>query len=118
MIASAQSVETAALCRAQTDRLNADLLDSEALARHLAARGFGEILGEIEHAVDDLRRLISGALRRVVEEDPMAIAVVADVPSVSALVERTVRSGVPPTPQQFSMAIRNIPIHSTAQLMK
>jgi DNA primase len=31
-------------------RLNADLLDSEALARHLAARGFGEILGEIDKA--------------------------------------------------------------------
>jgi DNA primase len=31
-------------------RLNADLLDSDALARHLAARGFGEILGEIDKA--------------------------------------------------------------------
>jgi DNA primase len=31
-------------------RLNADLLDSEALARHLAARGFGELLGEIDKA--------------------------------------------------------------------
>jgi hypothetical protein len=52
-----------------------------------------EILGEIEHAIDDLRRLISGALRRVVEEDPMAIAV---------------RSGVPPTPQQFAMSIKEL----------
>jgi hypothetical protein len=67
-----------------------------------------EILGEIEHAIDDLRRLISGALRRVVEEDPMAIAVVADVPPLSALVERTVRSGVPPTPQQFAMSIKEL----------
>jgi eukaryotic-like serine/threonine-protein kinase len=67
-----------------------------------------EVLGEIEHAVDALRRLISGALRRVVEEDPMAIAVVADVPPLSALVERTVRSNVPPNAQQFAMAIREL----------
>jgi DNA primase len=31
-------------------RLNADLLDSEALARHLAARGFGALMGEIDKA--------------------------------------------------------------------
>jgi hypothetical protein len=67
-----------------------------------------DVMGELEHAVDDLRRLIAGALRRVVEEDPMAIAVVADVPSLSALVERTVRSGVPPTAQQFAMAIKEL----------
>ena len=37
--------------------------------------------------------------------DPMAIAVVADVASVSALVERTVRSGVPPNAAQLQMAV-------------
>lgn len=31
-------------------RLNADMLDSDALARHLAARGFGALLGEIDKA--------------------------------------------------------------------
>ena len=31
-------------------RLHADVLDSEALARHLAARGFGALLGEIDKA--------------------------------------------------------------------
>jgi hypothetical protein len=31
-------------------RLNADVLDSEALARHLASRGFGALLGEIDKA--------------------------------------------------------------------
>ncbi len=67
-----------------------------------------EILGEVEHAIEDLRRLISGALRRVGEDDPMAIAVVADVPPLSALVERTVRSGVPPNAQQFAMAIKEL----------
>jgi DNA primase len=31
-------------------RLNADILDSDVLARHLAARGFGALLGEIDKA--------------------------------------------------------------------
>jgi DNA primase len=31
-------------------RLSADVLDSDALARHLAARGFGALLGEIDKA--------------------------------------------------------------------
>ena len=43
-----------------------------------------------------------------VEEDPMAIAVVADVPPLSALVERTVRSAVPPNAQQLAMAIKEV----------
>jgi len=72
------------------------------------ARGDSDVLSELGHALDDLRRLISGALRRVVEEDPMAIAVVADVPSVSGLVERTVRSGVPPSSQQLQLAITEL----------
>jgi hypothetical protein len=70
--------------------------------------GENDILGELEHAIDALRRLVSGALRRVVEEDPMAIAVVADVPPMSALVERTVHSGVPPNAQQMAMAINEL----------
>jgi eukaryotic-like serine/threonine-protein kinase len=69
--------------------------------------GDSDVLSELGHAIDDLRRLISGALRRVVEEDPMAIAVVADVP-LSGLVERTVRSGVPPNAQQMAMAIAEL----------
>jgi DNA primase len=31
-------------------RHNADILDSDALARHLASRGFGALLGEIDRA--------------------------------------------------------------------
>ncbi|HEY4103790.1 MAG TPA: serine/threonine-protein kinase, partial [Polyangiaceae bacterium] len=67
-----------------------------------------DVISELEQAIDALRRLIAGALRRVVEEDPMAIAVVADVPPLSALVERTVRSGVPPNATQLAMAIKEI----------
>src|SRR6478609_1546353 len=72
------------------------------------ARGDSDVLSDVAHALDDLRRLISGALRRVVEEDPMAIAVAADVPPLSGLVERTVRSGVPPNPQQLALAINEL----------
>jgi len=72
------------------------------------ARGDSDVLSDVAHALDDLRRLISGALRRVVEEDPMAIAVAADVPPLSGLVERTVRSGVPPNPQQLALAITEL----------
>lgn len=70
--------------------------------------GGSDVVGELEHSIDALRRLIAGAVRRVVEEDPMAIAVVADVPPLSALVERTVRSGVPPNAQQLAMAIKEV----------
>ena len=70
--------------------------------------GDSDVLSELGHALDDLRRLISGALRRVVEEDPMAIAVDADVPSLAGLVERTVRSGVPPNAQQVMLAINEL----------
>jgi len=70
--------------------------------------GDSDVLSELEHATDDLRQLMFSAVRRVVEEDPMAIAVVADVPPLSSLVERTVRSGVPPNAQQFAMAINEL----------
>ncbi|HET7541549.1 MAG TPA: serine/threonine-protein kinase [Polyangiaceae bacterium] len=70
--------------------------------------GERDVLNELGHALDDLRRLISGALRRVVEEDPMAISVDADVPPLAGLVDRTVRSGVPPTAQQLTLAINEL----------
>ncbi len=38
----------------------------------------------------------------------MAIAVDADVPPLSGLVERTVRSGVPPNAQQLTLAITEL----------
>ncbi|MEO7036018.1 MAG: protein kinase [Polyangiaceae bacterium] len=90
-----RALETVAQARGQTELV--EIVGSEI-----------ETLGEVEHAIEDLRRLISGALRRVVEEDPMDIAVIADVPPLSALVERTVRSGVPPNAQQFAMAINEL----------
>ena len=90
-----RALETVALARGQTE-----LVDNSG--------GGSDVLGELEHSIDDLRRLIAGALRRVVEEDPMAIAVTADVPPLSALVERTVRSAVPPNAQQLAMAIKEV----------
>ena len=62
-------------------------------------------MSDIEVAVDGLRRLTQGAQRRVLDVDPMAIAVVTDVASVAALVERTVRSSVPPNAAQLQMAV-------------
>jgi eukaryotic-like serine/threonine-protein kinase len=90
-----RALETVAQARGQTELIE-------------TSSGEADVLSDLEHAVDALRRLISGALRRVVEEDPMAIEVVGDVPSTSALVERAVRSGVPPTAQQFAMAIQEL----------
>jgi hypothetical protein len=90
-----RALETIAQARGQ-----AELVDS--------AGSGSDVISELEHAIDSLRRLIAGALRRVVEEDPMAIAVVADVPPLSALIERTVRSGVPPNAQQLGMAIKEV----------
>jgi len=90
-----RALETIAQARGQ-----AELVDS--------AGSGSDVISELEHAIDSLRRLIAGALRRVVEEDPMAIAVVADVPPLSALIERTVRSAVPPNTQQLGMAIKEV----------
>lgn len=89
-----RALETVAQARGQTE-----LVDSI---------GGSDVIGELEHAIDELKRLISGALRRVMEEDPMAISVVADVPALSALVERTVRSGVPPNATQLAMAVKEL----------
>jgi len=90
-----RALETIAQARGQTE-----LVDSSG--------GGSDVIGELEHSIDELKRLISGALRRVMEEDPMAISVVADVPALSALVERTVRSGVPPNATQLAMAAKEL----------
>jgi hypothetical protein len=91
----ARSLETVAAARSQSD-----LVD--------ASGGSADVLSDVELAVDGLRRLAHGAQRRVLDQDPAAIAVVADVASVAALIERTVRSNVPPNPAQLQMAIREL----------
>jgi hypothetical protein len=65
-------------------------------------------LGDLEAALDDLQRLARGATRRLIGEDPSDIAVVTEVASVSALVERAVRGGVPANQVQFDMAVREL----------
>ncbi len=91
----ARSLESVAAARGQSD-----LVD--------ASGGSADVMSDIEVAVDGLRRLTQGALRRVLDVDPMAIAVVTDVASVAALVERTVRSSVPPNAAQLQMAISEL----------
>jgi hypothetical protein len=73
-----------------------------------ASGGSADVVADLEHSLDGLRRLTQGALRRVLDVDSMAIAVTADVASVAALVERTVRSRVPPNPTQLQMAITEL----------
>ncbi len=78
-----------------------------------AARGLTELvdstgagtdpLGELEQSADAFRKLTAGAGRRVLNEEP-AFSVVADVAPLSALVARTVGSGVPANAQQLAMA--------------
>ena len=68
------------------------------------ASGEGDPVRELEHNLFALCRLIEGARRRVLGEDGRTFDVVADVPSLSALVERTV-TGVPPNAIQLAMSI-------------
>jgi len=91
----ARALENVAAARGQ-----ADLVD--------ASGGSADVLADVELAVDGVRRLTQGAVRRVLDVDPNTIAVVADVPSVAALVERTVRSNVPPNAAQLQMAISEL----------
>jgi eukaryotic-like serine/threonine-protein kinase len=90
-----RSLEAVAAARSQSD-----LVD--------ASGGSADVLSDIEVAVDGLRRLAQSAQRRVLEVDALAIAVVADVASVAALVERAVRSRVPPNAAQLHMAISEL----------
>ncbi len=91
----ARSLDNVAAARSQ-----ADLVD--------ASGASADVLADVEETIDGLRRLTQGAVRRVLDVDPMAIAIVADVASVAALVERTVRSGVPPNAAQLQMAVSEL----------
>lgn len=63
---------------------------------------------EVEAACDNLRKLVAGAKRRVLDEQTHAdIDIVADVPACSALVARAA-TGVPPNQQQFAMAVTEL----------
>jgi hypothetical protein len=81
-------------------RGQAELIDSSGAG--------SDVLGDLEAALDDLHRLGRGAVRRLVGEDPAEIAVVTEVSSVSALIERSVRGNVPPNSEQLSMAVREL----------
>lgn len=83
-----------------------------------AARGLSEMvdatgsgnpdpLGDLEAAADALRRMTAGANRRLLESggSSTSIMVFADVPPLSALVERAVTAGVPANADQIAMAI-------------
>jgi hypothetical protein len=68
--------------------------------------GEGYPLGDLEHHAMALRRLLVASRRRMLDDEPggAAIEVVADVPTLSALIERAI-TGVPPNRTQLSMSI-------------
>ena len=81
-------------------RGQADLVDAAGTGNH--------VLYEVENAATALRRLITSANRRVLGVDDNDIAVVAEVPPLPALIERSVSSGVPPNAPQLAMAISEL----------
>jgi len=88
-------------------------LEAVATARGLSelqesASGGGNPTGDVEAACDALRRLVSGARRRVLGADTRGdIEVVTDVAPISALIERAT-SGAQPSPQQMAMAMTEL----------
>ncbi|MEZ4234162.1 MAG: serine/threonine-protein kinase [Polyangiaceae bacterium] len=87
-----------------------------ALETIAAARGLSEIvdtaggnnaIADLEYAVDALRRLSSAASRRLLASggSSASIMIIADVPPLSALIERAVTAGVPANRDQMAMAI-------------
>ena len=85
-------------------------LEAIAVARglsDLAGRSGGDLdpLGDLEEAIDAYARLETGAVRRLLDDDPTVIDVVAEVPPLSALIERAVSAGVPPNAKQISMSV-------------
>ncbi len=95
MLKIGRCLETVAQARGQTE-----LVDNP---------GTGDdVLAELEFAVEGLSRLLSGAARRVLGEDPSPITVITDVPSLSSLIERSVRGGVPPNRQQLAASIKEL----------
>jgi hypothetical protein len=92
-----RSLEAVTAARSQSD-----LVD--------ASGASADVLSDLELAVEGLRRLCQGAQRRVLDVDPLAIAVTTEVASVAALVERTVRSSVPPNASQLHMAVSELTV--------
>jgi hypothetical protein len=90
-----------------------------ALEHVATARGISELIdpagtadpiGDIETSVDSLRRLASGAARRLFADDSVLgeIAIVTQVASLSALLGRVVSSGVPANARQLKMAVTEL----------
>ncbi len=89
-----------------------------ALEMVAAARGMSDLidassesapLAEIERAADALRQLLEATRRRALgRETAGSITIVTDVAPLSSLVERASSSGVPPNPQQLTMAIAEL----------
>jgi hypothetical protein len=85
-------------------------LDAVVMARGLSdlvesPDGEGSSLGDIEQHVGSFRRLLTGARRRVLDDEgDLAIDVVAEVPRLSSLIERAV-ADTQPTRTEFALSI-------------
>ena len=90
-----------------------------ALEHVASARGLSELIdpagtadpiGDVETSVDALRRLATGAARRLFADDSVLgeIAVITEVASLSTLLGRVVTSGVPANARQLTMAITEL----------
>lgn len=66
------------------------------------------VLDDLQGVAGALRRLILTASRRVLGHDADEIAIAAEVPTLAALIERTVSSQVAPTDQQLRIAIGEV----------
>lgn len=83
----------------------------------VAARGLTELcdaqagqsaIDEIEQSVDAFRKLAQSATRRLLDYDPSEIAVTTELPALSVLIERAVRSGVPANTNQLISAVSEL----------
>lgn len=90
-------------------------LESIAVARGIseltsAATASGDPLAELELSADALRRLATGAARRVAGEDAADSYPPLDVAMLSVLLQRGVNSGVPATADQIARAVSALTI--------
>ncbi|HEU5073513.1 MAG TPA: protein kinase, partial [Polyangiaceae bacterium] len=78
--------------------------------------GDESVIDDIEQSVDALRKLALSANRRMLDEDPTEISVVADVPRLSSLIDRAVRNGVPANAAQLNSSINELAVDLPASL--
>ncbi len=67
-----------------------------------------DVIGDLEEATDSLRRMMKFAEKRLLGLEPDHLEIVAEVTSISTLIERAVGSGVPANRHQMEMALAEL----------